>query len=98
MSLMHFLYSPAEIARELGKNAESLRLSKNLSRKTLAEQSGVSESSIKRFEYTGSITLESMILLATALDELTPIMSLFKPSQPSTMSELKNTHRRRGNR
>ncbi|POA21742.1 XRE family transcriptional regulator [Pseudomonas sp. FW300-N1A1] len=96
MSLMHFLYSPAEIARELGKNAESLRLSKNLSRKTLAEQSGVSESSIKRFEYTGSITLESMILLATALDELTPVMSLFKPSHPSSIDELKNLKRKRG--
>jgi|SRR5450830_1639425 len=98
MSLMHFLYSPAEIARELGKNAESLRLSKNLSRKTLAEQSGVSESSIKRFEYTGSITLESMILLATALDELTPMMSLFKPSNPSSIDELKNLKRKRGNK
>jgi transcriptional regulator with XRE-family HTH domain len=96
MSFMHFLYSPAEIARELGKNAESLRLSKNLSRKTLAEQSGVSESSIKRFERSGSITLESMILLATALDELTPVMSLFKPSHPGSIDELKNLKRKRG--
>ncbi|ASL25594.1 helix-turn-helix domain-containing protein [Azotobacter chroococcum] len=96
MSLMHFLYSPAEIAREVGKNAQTLRLSKNLSRKTLAEQSGVSESSIKRFELTGSITLEAMILLATSLDELTPISRLFKPSQPNSYEELKNSKRKRG--
>ncbi|MHC8367176.1 helix-turn-helix domain-containing protein [Pseudomonas sp. ZT5P21] len=95
---MHFLYSPAEIARELGKNAESLCLAKNLSRKTLAEQSGVSESSIKRFEHSGSITLESMILLATALDELTPVMKLFKPSHPGSIEELKNLKRKRGTR
>lgn len=98
MSFMHFLYTPAEIARELGKNAQSLRLSKNLSRKTLATLSGVSESSIKRFEYTGSITLESMILLATALDGLAPVMSLFKPAHPESIDELKNLKRKRGNK
>jgi len=98
MSLMHFLYSPAEIARDIGKNAQTLRLSKNLSRKTLAERSGVSESSIKRFELTGSATLESMILLATALDELTPFTTLFKPAQPGSYEELKNASRQRGGR
>ena len=98
MSLIHFLYSPAELARELGANAQALRLSKNLSRKTLAKLSGVSESSIKRFEHTGAITLESMILLATALDELTPVMDLFKPSRPNSIEELKNLKRKRGNK
>ncbi len=37
MSFMHLLYSPAEIARNVGENAKTLRLSKNLSRKTFAE-------------------------------------------------------------
>jgi transcriptional regulator with XRE-family HTH domain len=87
---------PAELAREVGKNAKIVRLSKNLSRKTLAELSGVSESSIKRFEVSGSIALESMILLANALDELTPFSTLFKPSQPNSYQELKNAKRKRG--
>lgn len=96
MSLMHLLYSPAEIARDVGKNAKALRLSKNLSRKTLAGLSGVSESSIQRFEVSGSITLEAMILLATALDELKPVTALFKPLQPNSYEELKNARRKRG--
>lgn len=96
MSLMHFLYSPAEIARDVGKNAQALRLSKNLSRKTLAQLSGVSESSIKRFELSGSITLESMILLATALDEVSPIANLFKLTQLTSSAQLKNLTRQRG--
>lgn len=96
MSFMHLLSSPAEIARDVGKNAKKLRLSKNLTRKTLAELSGVSESSIQRFETAGAITLESMILLATALDELTPVTALFKPSQPNSLTELKNSKRKRG--
>jgi len=96
MSLMHLLSSPAEIARDVGKNAQALRLSKNLSRKTLAQLSGVSESSIKRFELTGSITLESVILLATALDDLTPVSNLFKLTEFSSSAQLKNLKRQRG--
>lgn len=96
MSLTHMLYSPAELARSLGQNAKQLRLAKNLSRKTLAELSGVSESSIKRFEVSGSITLESMILLATALDALEPVAVLFKSEQPGSITELKNAKRKRG--
>lgn len=93
---MHLLYSPREIARNIGKNARILRLSKNYSRKTLAQLSGVSESSIKRFEATGSITLESMILLATALDDLSPISNLFKLTEFSSLAQLKNLKRKRG--
>lgn len=96
MSFMHLLSSPAEMARDVGKNAKKLRLSKNLSRKTLAQLSGVSESSIQRFETSGATTLESMILLATALDELTPLTTLFKPMQPNSLAELKNSKRKRG--
>jgi len=96
MSFAYLLYSPAELARSVGNNAKLLRLSKNLSRKTLAELSGVSESSIKRFEVTGTITLEAMILLAIALDELEPISLLFKPANPKSHEELKNAKRKRG--
>ncbi|WP_426205595.1 helix-turn-helix domain-containing protein [Pseudomonas sp. TWP3-1] len=96
MSFMHVLYSPAEIARTVGENAKTLRLSKNLSRKTLAEKSGVSESTIKRFEATGVVTLEALILMATALDELTSVTRLFKPEHPNSLEELKNAKRKRG--
>ncbi|MCG3472359.1 helix-turn-helix domain-containing protein [Xenorhabdus bovienii] len=96
MSFTHLLYSPSELARDVGRNAKTLRLSKNLSRKTLAEKSGVSESTIKRFETTGTISLEAMILLATYLDELISISNLFKAEYPSTYEELKNSSRKRG--
>ncbi|MCP1419580.1 transcriptional regulator with XRE-family HTH domain [Pseudomonas laurylsulfativorans] len=98
MSFMHLLHSPAEIARNVGENAKTLRLSKNLSRKTLAEKSGVSESTIKRFEMTGVVTLEALILMATALDELTWVTRLFKPEHPKSVDELKNAKRKRGMR
>lgn len=98
MSFLHLLHSPAEIARDVGHNAKRLRLSKNLSRKTLAEKSGVSEATIKRFETTGVVTFESLILLATALDERAAVTRLFNPEHPSSIDELKNAKRKRGMR
>ncbi|WP_233599202.1 helix-turn-helix domain-containing protein [Erwinia sp. JUb26] len=95
---MHLLHSPADIARSIGENAKTLRLSKNLSRRTLAEKSGVSESTIKRFETTGIVTLEALILLATALDERNAVTKLFSPEHPHSMDELKNAKRKRGMR
>lgn len=98
MSFMHLLHSPADIARDVGQNAKALRLSKNLSRKTLAEQSGVSESTIKRFETTGVVTLEVLVLLATALDERAAVTRLFKPEHPGSVEEIRNAKRKRGMR
>jgi transcriptional regulator with XRE-family HTH domain len=93
---MHLLYSPAELAQEVGRNAKALRLAKNLSRKTLAAKSGISESTIKRFEMTGAINFEALVLLATALDETAVVAKLFKPDHPATYEELKNAKRKRG--
>ena len=49
MALTHILYAPGEIALQIAGNAKALRLSKNLSRRALAAQSGVAESTLKRF-------------------------------------------------
>lgn len=73
-------------------------IKKNLSRKTLAEKSGVSGTTIKRFETTGVVTLESLILLATALDERTAVTKLFRPDHPNPVEALKNANRKRGMR
>lgn len=96
MTFIHLLYSPAELAKEVGENAKNIRLSKNLSRKTLAIKSGVSESTIQRFEMTGVVTLEALILIATALDETSSVASLFKQEHPQSYEELKNMKRKRG--
>lgn len=98
MSFMYLLHSPAEIARNVGKNAKALHLSRNLSRKTLAIKSGVSETTVKRFEMTGVVTFEVLILLATALDESAAVTRLFKPEHPCSVDELKNAKRKRGMR
>nr|WP_290982988.1 helix-turn-helix transcriptional regulator [Halomonas sp.] len=72
------MLAPGELSQQVGANARAARLAKNLSRKTLAQMTGISESTIKRFESTGQITLDSLVLIATALGTTRQIAELFE--------------------
>lgn len=62
------LTSPRDASISLAERAKQRRLVLNLSRKTLAAKSGVSEASIKRFETSGEIALLSLLNLALVLE------------------------------
>jgi transcriptional regulator with XRE-family HTH domain len=96
MALTHTLFSPSELAKRVGENARALRLAQNLSRRTLAERAGVSESTIKRFETTGQITLDALVLLASSLGVAQQLSGLFTQAQPISLDELKQSERVRG--
>lgn len=57
----------AEINTELAKKVVRLRKRKKISQKDLAVRSGVSLGSLKRFEQTGEISLQSFTKIAIAL-------------------------------
>jgi len=96
MALTHSLLAPGELAQQVGANARETRLAQNLSRRTLAQMAGVSESTIKRFESHGQITLEGLVLIATALGATGQIAELFKHEHPVSLEEIKRTGRARG--
>ena len=54
------------------------RKERKLSQKALAQSSGVSYASIKRFEQTGEISLRSLVKLANAIGCLSDFEELFK--------------------
>jgi len=56
----------------------TIRRKKKVSQEQLWLLSSVSLGSIKRFERTGDISLDSLIKIATALDQLDSIEKLFK--------------------
>lgn len=88
--------SPGHIVDQLVARFRARRLAKNWSRKTLAERSGVSESTIKRFETTGSIKLDDLVQMAVVLHASAEFGSLF-PEQPVvSLDQLSNSNRRRG--
>jgi transcriptional regulator with XRE-family HTH domain len=59
--------TPKETLQNIGKKLKEIRLSQNYKRQTIAIKSGVSESSLKRFESTGEISLDSLIKISTSL-------------------------------
>ena len=62
------LKSPQDIQREIAGRFQARRLAMNLTQEGLAERSGVSWGSLKRFETTGLIALDSLLKLALVLD------------------------------
>jgi len=70
--------SPSEVQLELASRFREIRRNKKVSQSQLANKSGVSLGSIKRFEQTGQISLESLLKLARLFDRLSDFETLFK--------------------
>ena len=85
------LKSPHEMAEEIAKRAKDKRLKLNLSQQTLSKKSGVSYGTLKKFEHSGQISLQSLLKIALALDELERFEHLFVESTdhlPASIDEL----------
>ena len=81
-----------EVARTLADRVRALRLAQNWKRDTLAAKSGVSAPTIKRFEGTGTITLDNFLRLCEALGRLPELDRLLMPA-PTSMAELERARR-----
>ena len=71
------MMTPGEIQMWVANSARDLRLALNLSQKTLSEKSGVSYGTLKKFEQTGQISLESLLKLAVILGCVDDFKMLF---------------------
>jgi transcriptional regulator with XRE-family HTH domain len=73
--------------RIIAQQARALRLELNWSQETLSKRSGVSYGSLKKFEQTGQISIDSLLKLAAVLGRLEDFKALFAlqhlPPQPS---------------
>ena len=74
---------------ELVKREKTARKAKKLTQKQLAERTGVSYGSIRRFEQTGEISLLSLVKIANALDCLEDFNELFKKPPVTNIRDLK---------
>lgn len=66
-----------EINAEIANRMKQLRKRKKISQKELAARSGVSLGSLKRFEQSGEISLQSFTKLAIALEVEKELEALF---------------------
>lgn len=69
--------TPEELDKDLALRVRNIRRRRSISQQKLADMSGVSYGSIKRFESTGQISLLSLTRIATALDLSDELRNLF---------------------
>lgn len=79
-----------EINKEIADNVRQLRKRKKITQSELAKKSGVSFASIKRFEQTGEISLQSLTKIAIALNVEDELETLFTSVPFSSIEEIIN--------
>ncbi len=84
------------MADEVAKRAKAMRLAHNLSQKSLADRSGVSEASLKRFERTGEIAFVSLLKISTILGCMNDFGALFARREALLIDEIAKKSRMRG--
>ena len=84
------IQTPSSMLETIKDNFKQQRLSLNLTQEGLSNKSGVSLGSIKRFETTGQISLESLLKIAFILDCLDDFknIAIVKSEKYETMDDL----------
>jgi transcriptional regulator with XRE-family HTH domain len=82
--------SPKEIMILLSKNIIILRKQQKMSQKELSERAGVAYASIRKFESTGIISLESLLKICEALKRLSDFESILLSSDMRRKKDLFN--------
>ncbi len=65
---MNFISTPQELEIMLGESLKALRLQKNLDRKTLCAQAGISENALRHLEGGQGATIKTLVRIIKALD------------------------------
>jgi len=86
--MMFELKTPVEVSKQLGQKTKTMRLDKRWTRTTLSNRSGVPSPTLRRFEDTGKISLESFLKLMNALGRLDEMDFLLKPPSIQSFDEL----------
>ena len=82
--------TPGELGSIIANNVRARRKGRGLSMARLAEMSGVSYGSIRRFEESGEISLKSLIKIAIVLDCTEAFEQLFESDKPQSIQEIIN--------
>tara|TARA_R100000951_G_C2607879_1_gene170252 strand:- start:49 stop:327 length:279 start_codon:yes stop_codon:yes gene_type:complete len=81
---------PAEIQEEIAGRVKKLRKKQQLTQAELAQKSGVSLASLKRFEQKGKIAFGSLLKIAYVLNVLEGFEELFRTPKdlPKSLDEI----------
>jgi transcriptional regulator with XRE-family HTH domain len=79
---------PSDILKSTAQNVAALRKELKWTQLDLAEKSGVSYGSIKRFERSGQISFESLLKIAEVLNRLNEFETLLLPKDDQRLKKL----------
>ena len=82
------LTTPEQVRQTLAARFKALRLARGWKQATLAQRSGVSLASLRRFEESGQVSLPNLLALAFALNRLDDFEALFQAPPASSIAEL----------
>ena len=88
------LKTPAQVSTTSAARIKELRLARGWKQATLAQRSGVSLASLRRFEESGLVSLQNLLDLAFALNRLDDFDALFQAPQASSLAELEAGEKR----
>ena len=83
-----------EMNLNLARRVRNIRKRKKITQSEMADMSGVSLGSIKRFENTGDISLKSLTKIAVALECQEEIRGMFTGVAYSSIEEVINEQKR----
>ena len=88
---MDFLWdTPSDVALRLAEKLKKIRKRKKITQKQLAARSNVSYATLRKFEQSGKISLESFIKLCMELGVIGEINSLFERPVYNSIDEVLN--------
>lgn len=88
--MQYLLDTPSDIAIELAKKLKSVRKRRKISQKQMAARSNVSYATLRKFENTGKISLESFIKLSMELGLTNELKNLFSTPIYNSIEEVIN--------
>lgn len=88
------LTTPESVSETLASRLKALRLARGWKQVTLAERSGVTLASLRRFEETGKVSLQNLLDLAFALNRLDDFEALLKAPPATSIAELEAAEKR----
>ena len=87
-NILDLMKTPKDVNNDIVKRMRARRKEKKLTQAELSRLAGVSLGSLKRFEQTGNISLNSLIKIAFVLDCQEDLDSLFAKKGYSSIQEV----------
>lgn len=88
--MLYIFETPSDIAIKMAQKLKSIRKRRKITQKQLAARSNVSYATLRKFEKTGQISLESFIKISMELGLLNELSNLFSDPTYNSIDEVIN--------